>query len=81
MSARSFQRGLTAEGASCRRLSDEMRRERAIAALPGGVGALSSVAAGLGYTAQSSLSRAVRRWTGVPPTTFAGGVAAQPDKV
>ena len=46
MSARSFQRVLTSEGTSFRRLTDEMRRDRAIAALPGGIGALSSVACG-----------------------------------
>lgn len=67
MSARSLQRALTPEETSFRRLSDEVRRGRALAALPSDYGALSSVAADLGYAAQSSFSRAMRRWTGVPP--------------
>jgi AraC-like DNA-binding protein len=80
MSARSFQRVLTCEGTSFRRLSDGLRRDRAMAVLPAGPGTLSSVAADLGYAAQSSLSRAVRRWTGVPPKEWMRPIAAQPDK-
>ena len=38
MSARSFQRLLTSEGTSFRRLADEARRERALEALPAGFG-------------------------------------------
>lgn len=75
MSVRSLQRALTSEGTSFRRLSDEVRRGRAMGALPAEHGALSSVATDLGYTAQSSLSRAVRRWTGASPKELGRGPA------
>jgi AraC-like DNA-binding protein len=67
MSVRSLQRALTSEGTSFRRLSDDVRRGRAMGILPADHGTLSSVATDLGYSAQSSLSRAVRRWTGASP--------------
>jgi AraC-like DNA-binding protein len=70
MSARSLQRMLTLEGTSFRQLSDELRRERALQALLVNRGLISEAAAGVGYTAQSSLSRAVRRWTGSSPKSF-----------
>ena len=64
MSARSLQRVLTLEGTSFRQLSDELRRERALQAMLANPDVISAAAAEAGYTAQSSLSRAVRRWTG-----------------
>ena len=78
MSARSVQRLLTCEGTSFRRLSDQARRARALEALPAGLGSLSSVATVVGYSAQSSLSRAVRRWTGVPPKRWTPAMATPP---
>jgi AraC-like DNA-binding protein len=77
MSNRSLQRVLTSEGTSFRRLSDEVRRAMAMGALRADRGTLSSVAADLGYTAQSSLSRAVRRWTGAPPKALTRRTAVQ----
>ena len=65
ISDRALQRLLTAEGTNVRQLIDEMRWEVTLEALPGGP--LGSVARDLGYSAQSSLSRAVRRWTGRSP--------------
>jgi AraC-like DNA-binding protein len=70
ISARSLQRLLAAEATSVRRLADEVRREDALRALSGSSGALASVARELGYSEQSSLSRAVRLWTARSPTAF-----------
>jgi AraC-like DNA-binding protein len=70
MSARSLQRMLTLEGSSFRQLSDELRRERALQALLANPGVISAAAADVGYSAQSSLSRAVRRWTGSSPKSL-----------
>ena len=67
MSTRSLQRALHAEGTSFRAIVDAVRREQALRRLPAANGPLSRVAHDTGYAAQSSLSRAVRRWTGVPP--------------
>jgi len=70
MSARSLQRVLTLEGTSFRQLSDELRRERALQAMLANPDVISAAAAEAGYTAQSSLSRAVRRWTGSSPRSL-----------
>jgi AraC-like DNA-binding protein len=78
ISARSLQRLLAAEATSVRQLSDEIRREQALEALPGSNAALVSVARDLGYSAHSSLSRAVRRWTGHSPSAFRAAAAPHP---
>lgn len=77
MSARSLQRMLTSEGTSFRQLLDDLRREKALQALLAHPGAISTAAADLGYTAQSSLSRAVRRWTGSSPKILRPKTAPQ----
>jgi AraC-like DNA-binding protein len=70
MSARWVQRALTLEGTSFRQIADELRRERALQALRANPGAISAAATDVGYTEQSSLSRAVRRWTGSTPKSL-----------
>jgi AraC-like DNA-binding protein len=70
MSARSLQRMLALDGTSFKQLSDELRHERALQALLAHPGAISAAAADVGYAAQSSLSRAVRRWTGSTPKSL-----------
>jgi AraC-like DNA-binding protein len=77
MSARWVQRTLTLEGTSFRQIADELRRERALQALRANPGAISGAAADVGYTAQSSLSRAVRRWTGSTPKSLRPATAPQ----
>jgi AraC-like DNA-binding protein len=78
ISARSLQRLLAAEATSVRQLSDEVRREQALGALPESEADLVSVARDLGYSEQSSLSRAVRRWTGHSPKAFRAAAAPRP---
>ncbi len=70
MSERSFQRCLRAEGTSFRCLVDATRREYALAAVLQTNGPLSDISQKVGYAAQSSLSRAVRRWTGCTPAAL-----------
>jgi AraC-like DNA-binding protein len=42
-------------------------------AIGGSNAAIGDVAANVGYSRQSSLTRAVRRWTGAPPIALRGG--------
>ena len=71
-SPRTFQRRLAAEGHSLSALIRDVRREQALARLAHGREPLAVIAAELGYSAQSSLSRAARRWTGAPPSRLRG---------
>ncbi len=72
-SARTLQRRLAAEGTSAARLVDGVRRELALARIAGGAGSIGAIAAEVGYGEQSSLSRAVRRWTDAPPRRLRAG--------
>lgn len=84
MSVRSFQRALTQEGSSFRTLLDDFRRAQVLATLPADPRVGRLVAADLGYSGQSSMSRAVRRWTGKSPremkTIVAASIAKQADR-
>jgi AraC-like DNA-binding protein len=73
-SPRTFQRRLAAEGHSLAGLIRDIRREQALNRLAHGQDRLSVIAAELGYSDQSSLSRAARRWTGTPPSRLRGVV-------
>jgi AraC-like DNA-binding protein len=64
---RSLQRRLEAEGASFRRLLDAVRAQHTITALLHGDSGLLDLGAEVGFEEQSSLCRAVRRWTGYAP--------------
>lgn len=74
-SIRTFQRRLGDEGNSFSGLLGRVREAEARKRLAGGDAKVSSVAAELGYARQASLTRAMRRWTGVPPTKFRRSVA------
>lgn len=67
-SVRTFQRRLDEEGTSFSALLDDVRRTRAMERLAEGRAAVAEVSAELGYARQASLTRAVRRWTGKPPS-------------
>ena len=68
VSRRTLQRQLSSEGSSFSRLLEEIRREMALRELERGSGRIDDVAAHLGYSNQSTLTRAVRRWTGQTPS-------------
>lgn len=72
-SPRSLQRRLAAEGTSVSGLINSIRRERALARLTRSTDPFADIAAELGYSDQSSLTRAVRRWTTAPPRRIRSG--------
>lgn len=69
-SLRTLQRRLGDEGTSFSALLEEVRQSRARQRLAAANTTVSSVAAELGYARQASLTRAMRRWTGMPPQRF-----------
>ncbi|UWQ20080.1 AraC family transcriptional regulator [Jannaschia sp. W003] len=69
-SERSLQRALAAEGLSFRNLVDGVRRDLAEGLLVNSDYALTEIAFLAGFSEQSALSRAFRRWNGVTPATF-----------
>lgn len=73
LSRRTLQRQLAAEGTSFSDLLEEVRRQMALRHLEGERGSLDDVAAKLGYARQSTLTRAVRRWTGQTPSSVRKG--------
>lgn len=77
MSTRTLQRRLAEQGTSFHTILDETRRELGCAYLVEGWSVTDSAFA-LGFSDISSFSRAFRRWTGVPPTEFAGSAHSPP---
>jgi AraC-like DNA-binding protein len=69
-SVRTLQRRLAEEGTSFSGLIEDVRRTRAMAQLAGGHLPAGDIAASLGYQRQSSLTRAVRRWSGMTPQSM-----------
>ena len=67
-SRRTLQRRLGDEGTSFSVLLSEVREARAVRLLASGDDTIVSISAELGYRRQASLTRAVRRWTGLSPT-------------
>jgi AraC-like DNA-binding protein len=70
-SVRTLQRRLQAEGQHFSALLETVRRDLALADLAAGSHSMGQIAGILGYGQSSSLTRAVRRWTGSPPRAFA----------
>ncbi len=69
-SVRTMQRWFKDEGTSFVNILDDVRLERAVRQIAGGDEAILSIATELGYDRQSSLTRAMRRWTGLSPREF-----------
>ncbi|MDX8351018.1 AraC family transcriptional regulator [Cognatiyoonia sp. IB215182] len=70
LSARSFHRRLAEQGMSFQTLTEETRREIAIAMLRDDRYALAEIAFLTGYSEQSAFNRAFKRWTGVTPAAY-----------
>jgi AraC-like DNA-binding protein len=68
MSRRTLQRRLTEEGTSFSGLFEEMRRQEALQRLAGSGSPIAEVSRQLGFSQQSALTRAMRRWTGEVPS-------------
>jgi AraC-like DNA-binding protein len=65
---RTLQRRLDAEGTSFSAILDDVRRAKALSQLAAGGTTMAALSAELGFARQSSLTRAVRRWAGKPPS-------------
>jgi len=72
LSRRTLQRQLAAEDTNFSDLLQEVRLETALQQFEKRTGSLDDVAAKLGYARQSTLTRAVRRWTGQTPSSLRG---------
>lgn len=70
LSTSTLRHRLRQEGLSWTTLRDDLRRERAIAALTGTTRAVAEIAADLGYAEPSAFHRAFRKWTGESPGAF-----------
>lgn len=78
MSQRSLQRQLHAEGTSFREVLDAQRREMALRFVRQTSISLSGLSQNLGYGHQSSLTRAVKRWTQESPRRLRRAEVAEP---
>ncbi|WP_026380788.1 helix-turn-helix domain-containing protein [Afifella pfennigii] len=67
VSARTLQRLLAAADTAFTSVLDEARRIHALAAIEGTAEPFGAISAGLGYSSQACLSRAVRRWAAKSP--------------
>lgn len=67
MSSRTLQRRLRDEGATLSELIDTVRRDWALARLANSHDRVGDIAIEVGYADIAGLSRAVRRWTSLPP--------------
>ena len=78
---RTLQRHLTAEGTRFQDIVDGVRREQARRCITETRMPMNQLAAMLGYSEQSSLTRACRGWFGTSPMALrAGGPAARPSR-
>ncbi|MBB4817289.1 AraC-like DNA-binding protein [Pseudomonas alcaligenes] len=77
LTARILRRRLGEAGLALPGLLDEVRKDLAQLYLQHTDFALLEIAYLLGFAEQSSFSRAFRRWTGLPPTAFRRGKAAE----
>ncbi|WP_183094460.1 AraC family transcriptional regulator [Nocardioides stalactiti] len=69
-SPQTLRRWLAAEGSSYRAVSDEVRRDAAIASLVRGEEPIVDLAQRLGFSEASAFTRAFRRWTGSTPGAY-----------
>ena len=76
VSTRTLQRRLEERGITFKRLVDEVREDQARKLVSAGTMSLSEVAFFLGYSDQSALSRAFKRWTGQTPKKVREGPSA-----
>ncbi len=70
MSARSFQRGLAAEGTTLRDLVRAYRQWLAETRLDAGGATMTQIAQAMGYSDATVFWRAFKGWSGSPPAAF-----------
>jgi len=72
MSPRTLQRKLAAEDTTFRKLVETVRQELAVSYLADARFTLVEISYLIGFSEQSSFSRAFKRWTGSTPQEFRG---------
>lgn len=77
LSPRTLQRHLEKEGSSFSDILDDLRKRAAIRAVEEGQCDLKDLAARLGYSQQSTFTRAMLRWTGATPSAFSSKLRRQ----
>lgn len=70
VSPRQLCRRLNGEGATCHEIVDDVKFSRARHLLTAGDAPIIEIAFALGYSEQSSFTRAFARWSGVPPSEW-----------
>ena len=70
MSSRTLQRKLSAAGTNIQKLADECRRDLALRYIDDAGCSITDITFLLGFSGQSTFSRAFRRWTGVSPSEY-----------
>jgi len=70
LSRATLARQLHARGLSFQGIKDELRRDRAIALLEGGVSSVADISDTLGFSEPSAFTRAFKSWTGVAPGRY-----------
>jgi AraC-like DNA-binding protein len=73
MSPQTVRRKLREEGTSLREIRDAILRDEAITALAKGDETVAALAERLGFSEPSAFTRAFRRWTGSPPSSYRTG--------
>ena len=76
ISQQTLRRRLAADGTSLREVRDRVLRDAAITSLVEGDEAIGELAVRLGFSEPSAFTRAFRRWTGNPPSTYRTGITA-----
>ena len=72
-SLRTLQRRLAAEGTSLSEEVDRLRRQQALERVTGSRDPVGEISVDLGYSNQSSFTRAMRRWADQPPSRLRRG--------
>jgi len=76
-SQQTLRRRLAGDGTSLREVRDQVLRDAAITSLVDSDEAIGDLAIRLGFSEPSAFTRAFRRWTGNPPSTYRAGVTAE----
>lgn len=79
ISPQTLRRRLAAEGTSLRVIRDAVLRDAAVTGLVESDMPLAELSARLGFSEPSAFTRAFRRWTGNPPSTYRSTIAAGDD--
>ena len=75
ISPQTLRRRLAEDGTSLRQVRDDVLRDAAITSLVDGDELIGDLAMRLGFSEPSAFTRAFRRWTGNPPSTYRAGIS------